>query len=291
LVFSRISLRSCYSVPDHRKVESPIVGGPLKSLSEFLLVYPELPLTALLIAFLFWHWQVAVGDRNRTEWFLVVTSLSIPLNASVQLFVHWFSAFRPLKEDLYIYHIDSFCGQPSFRIAQVVWAHPWLKATTGIVYELLPVAILGAFAANLWLRSMAETIEVARAFVLNLFALPLFYYLFPVSGPVFAFQHFPEWPAKHIVPHLIAIDHPSNGMPSGHASTAMLIFWFLRHWKWGQITGVMFLVLTLASTLGTGQHYVFDLICAIPYSVAVVRVTRSRPAKREHNAAVSAFQM
>ncbi len=247
----------------------------MNSFLEFLIVYPEVLLTCLLVIFLFWHWQVAPEDRTKTEWFLVITALSIPLNAVVQIFVQWFSTFRPLKEDLYIYHIDSFLGQPSFRIAQIVWAHPWLKMATGIIYVLLPVALLGAFAAYLWLRSVAETAVVARAFVLNLFALPLFYYLFPVSGPAFAFPNFPEWPTQ-VVPHMIAINYPSNGMPSGHASTAMLILWFLRHWKWGRIAGGTFLALTVLATLGTGQHYLFDLICAIPYSAAVVWVTRPR---------------
>lgn len=243
-------------------------------------VYPEIPITALLVVFLFRHWHKSPQDRLRTEWLLVATALSIPVNAAVQLFVRWFSTFRPLKEDLYCYQIDRLFGEPSFRIAQVVWAHPWLKVMTGIVYELLPVAILGAFAAYLWLRPMPESAAVARAFILNLSALPLFYFLFPVSGPAFAFPHFPAWPGP-VVAHMIPINYPSNGMPSGHASTAILTFWFLRHWNWGQIAGGTFLVLTLLSTLGTGQHYLFDLICAVPYSIAVLWFTRSRSHQEE----------
>jgi membrane-associated phospholipid phosphatase len=58
-----------------------------------------------------------------------------------------------------------------------------------------------------------------------------------------------------------------NGIPSVHASTALLVLWFLRRWWWGRISGVVFLILTIFATLGSGEHYLFDLFCALRYAI------------------------
>src|SRR5207247_2117622 len=70
-------------------------------------------------------------------------------------------------------------------------------------------------------------------------------------------------------PHMIPIDAAPNGIPSVHMATALLIFWFLRRWWWGSLIGLVFILLTILATLGLGQHYLFDLICAIPYAALV----------------------
>jgi PAP2 superfamily len=54
-------------------------------------------------------------------------------------------------------------------------------------------------------------------------------------------------------------------------TAALLILWFARHWIAGRLLSVAFLVLTVLSTLGAGEHYLFDLIVAVPYSAAVCR--------------------
>jgi membrane-associated phospholipid phosphatase len=133
----------------------------------------------------------------------------------------------------------------------------------------------------IWLASEAETALLARAFFLNLFLAVPFYLAIPVCGPAFAYPavwktfplHLPNDSPRHMIP----IDAAPNGIPSVHMATALLIFWFLRRWWWGSLVGFGFVLLTILSTLGLGQHYLFDLICAIPYAVLVYLLATYRP--------------
>jgi membrane-associated phospholipid phosphatase len=130
--------------------------------------------------------------------------------------------------------------------------------------------MLGAFAATLLLRPEREAIRVAQTFLLNLFAALPIYLLFPVCGPAFAFPSFPALPLAGLVPHLLAISAAPNGVPSVHMSSALLVLWFLRRWPWGRAIGGVYAALIVLSTLASGQHYLFDLLCAVPYTAAVV---------------------
>ena len=49
---------------------------------------------------------------------------------------------------------------------------------------------------------------------------------------------------------------------------------FLWHWRLGKVIGIVFLVLTVVATLGSGEHYAFDLICAVPYTWGGLYIAR-----------------
>jgi membrane-associated phospholipid phosphatase len=94
-----------------------------------------------------------------------------------------------------------------------------------------------------------------------------------VCGPVFVFADFPA--AQQRVPvHPIPVDAIPNGIPSVHVSTALLMLWFLREWPIGRAIGLIYLALTIGATLGIGQHYFFDLLCAVPYTFAILRMSQ-----------------
>ena len=87
---------------------------------------------------------------------------------------------------------------------------------------------------------------------------------------------FPDFPKRipaHVIPHaILLVGPPPNGVPSVHTSNALLACWFLRHWAAGRILSGFFLMLTVLSTLGFGEHYLVDLIAAVPYSWLVYRL-------------------
>jgi hypothetical protein len=61
-----------------------------------------------------------------------------------------------------------------------------------------------------------------------------------------------------------------NAMPSLHTAWALLIFWRTRRNRFAiRAVAGLFLLLTLLATLGLGEHYVIDLVVAVPYVVAV----------------------
>jgi hypothetical protein len=245
-------------------------------MTAFLITYPGFALVALLVPSLAVRWFVAPADRFRTEWMLAASLLIEPAGICAQLTANALSGLCPGKLDLYIYEIDRHMGAPSFVIGQAAAAHAWLRILLSVSYGLLPMAVLGVAAAYLYLRSLRETIQAGWAFVANLFlALPL-YIIFPVCGPGFAFRCFPARPAADLVPHLVAIAAAPNGIPSVHTSTALLCAWLLRRWAWGRVAGLSYLALIVLSTLGGGQHYLVDLLCAVPYTAAILWLTTPR---------------
>jgi len=59
-------------------------------------------------------------------------------------------------------------------------------------------------------------------------------------------------------------------MPSGHFLGALLMYWFSRQCRWQVHVGfAVFTALTALATVGLGEHYLVDLIAAIPFAAAI----------------------
>lgn len=247
----------------------------LSPLSGFALVF----LLAIISTI---RWFRAPSDRRRTELFLIAAVLVEPLCMAGQLIAQTLSSLRPFKYDLFIFQFDALFGQPSFQLGQLVFAHLWLRELVSASYGLLPAAMLLVFLAYLYLASESEAKRVAGTFVL-LFAGGVFIYLLiPVSGPVYAFPSFPALPASSTAAPIALPAAPPNGVPSGHTGAAFLVLWFLWRWNWGKAAGLTFVGLTVLATLGSGQHYLFDLLCALPYTALVLHICWHSHWKEQH---------
>ena len=65
-------------------------------------------------------------------------------------------------------------------------------------------------------------------------------------------------------------DAPRNAMPSVHVAATLLVFWNSIGWpKWARAITAVFLLLTVLATLGFGEHYLVDLVVAVPFCLAV----------------------
>ena len=236
---------------------------------QFVVVYPSIAVGFLLVLALMVRWFAVRSDQKRTEYLLVFTMFAVVLSSIAQAIANNLTRLRPMKYDLYVYRIDSFFGQPSFVLGRMVAENTALKILVSISYGILPMVIVAVFATYLYLRSGTETVATLRVFLVNLIAAVPLYLIYPVCGPQMAFAEFPEQPTFPPAPHLLGIASAPNGVPSVHMSSALLILWLLRRWTWGRLAGGVFAALTVLATLGSGQHYFFDLLCAIPYAAAV----------------------
>lgn len=237
----------------------------------FLLAHPGVTIVVLLVPALLLRWFLVPKDRKRTGWLLVAITLVEPMGMATELTANALSSLRPFKYDLYVYEFDIFFGSPSFRIGQEVSRHVWLHNLVSISYGLLPMAMFSVVLVYLRFDTKQEAIRVVLTFALLFFGGALVYLIIPVSGPVYAFHSFPAFPAPFIA-HPLALDAPPNAIPSGHTGAALLILWFLRKWRVGFVVGLAFLGLTVLATLGSGQHYLFDSLCAGPFAVLIVRL-------------------
>jgi PAP2 superfamily len=226
-------------------------------------------LSLLLMVCLVVRGLLVPSDRKRAARLFWVLLASTLVGAVAQMIANALSRFRPLKYDLFVYQADGFLGlQPSFVLGCFAAAHPWLGMTLAIAYSVLPVAVALVYGAYLWFGTEREPLTVLKTFALNLVVAPAFYLAFPVSGPAFAFPHFPMEQGR-VIPHLVSLNAAPNGMPSIHFSTALLILWLCWRWTLGRVLGSIYLLLIFSSTLAMGQHYLLDLIAAVPYAIGI----------------------
>ena len=197
---------------------------------------------------------------------VTLTALIGSLLASIA--VHHLSAIRPYKLDLFIYQIEAalFGFQPSFAMGRFLHHFPMLRTAALFAYDGMPLAIV----AILWLyvQRRWETFRLLCVLMVNLCAAIPIYLLVPVAGPRYAFTSFPN-AAPPFIPHWMFINAPPNGIPSVHFSTALLIYLFARRAPTGRILAWVYLLLTFAATLGFGEHYLLDLLLAIPYTYCI----------------------
>jgi hypothetical protein len=232
---------------------------------------PSVAACLLLVVVLTVRWFLVPADQRRTEYLLITAMFTSLAGGLCEFISARMSPLRPLKYDLFVYRIDGFLGfQPSFLLGRLVAPHLWAMLVLQLVYGLIPTAAALALFLYIWRRD-PDTSRVVFAFVLNVLFAPLFYLAFPVCGPQFAFPHFPS-AAGFVVAHAIPLVAAPNGVPSIHFSTAILIWWFCRRWRWASVLSFCFLVGTLLATLASGQHYLLDLVVAVPYTALVLLV-------------------
>lgn len=178
-----------------------------------------------------------------------------------------------LRYDLYVYRIDQLIhlGEPGVAMGQFLLPSVWGLWFINLSYGLIAAAVMFLLIAY---ESRPDFREVVYAILLSITLAPLLYAAFPVSGPRFAFTGFPSIPAL-VAPHVIHLHDAPNGVPSVHFAIALMVWWYARRWPIGLVLGTAFVLLTGVATLASGQHYIFDLVVAVPYTIAMVAAARA----------------
>lgn len=184
---------------------------------------------------------------------------------------------RPTVLDEYALLADHALAQPSWLVGRLVDAGgPILNALLHWVYIELPVAAM--VVAVYQLRNV-RTVGWPRHFLVPTFLLlgligPVIYLLFPVVGPEVAFgsaghgfqvgDYWPHaLPPTGLSPRAVAFDDvtPRNCVPSMHTAWVLAVFIHSRGGpRWLRSGGTLWLVCTIAATLGFGYHYGVDLV-------------------------------
>jgi hypothetical protein len=195
-----------------------------------------------------------------TTVFGMVTSFAVPL----------LNRIRPIKYDLYVYRIDGVFGfEPSFVLARAVRKSPFVAAFIVLCYRGLISAITAALAFHSISGSRREFRAAVRAFVLVIYVGAIFYVAIPVAGPRYVFKTFPMDAAAVSVSPVLVHAAP-NGMPSVHMSCALLILFFCWKDRVARRLAAIFAGLTAIAALATGEHYLVDLVAALPYTVLIL---------------------
>lgn len=178
--------------------------------------------------------------------------------------------------DLYTFVFDGSLGfQPSFACGRILAAKVWLFPLVKVTYEGIVLAMAAFYAAFMPRRKKPvwELIELLFAAAMVGY---LFFSVFPVTGPRYAFPaYFPGADLPYSILAGVRLERipvdwliPRNGVPSLHFTWALLMWWNTRSLpRWARATAFAFVLATAFDTLATGEHYLFDLIVAFPFSL------------------------
>jgi hypothetical protein len=179
--------------------------------------------------------------------------------------------------DSFLLAFDGSLGtQPSFVLGRFLpWGSTYWGLTT-VAYYALPFAVSVLYASHLASDRAGERQPVA---LLGLFLSMMvvgaaLYTIYPAVGPKHAFaQLYPmnAPPLKQIVLQPMTVpDDPRNCMPSLHLAGALAVWWNSRPCpRWGRTLAALLLCATIFSTLALGEHYLVDLVVAVPFTLVL----------------------
>jgi hypothetical protein len=181
---------------------------------------------------------------------------------------------HPKVLDLFMYSFDGSLGmQVSFLMGRAFSKWPVFKTVSMMFYDGLPVAMTLICARHIAART-SKAISVITAIVATGPIGVAFYNLFPALGPGivpqlgFPFHVLTRAQTMNLALVEIAVPGPRNAIPSLHMAWVLLIWWYSRGLSlWTRAIALLFLIFTVASTLGSGQHYLVDLVVGIPFAV------------------------
>jgi hypothetical protein len=149
----------------------------------------------------------------------------------------------PFKYDTILEGLDARWLFDAAVCRRLIESSPGLREATDATYLGLKNVVI------FWYGWHAATDSRPKRFLLSLLLAyavgPLFYMLVPAYGP-----------------HILTGKLP-NCMPSLHMATALLMVAYRP--KGGLIPALVFTIATAFVTLATGQHYVIDLVAALPF--------------------------
>ena len=245
--------------------------GHAHRLAGLILYYQGLGSFACLVAR---AWLPRCDPDGRQAILLLMAGTTLPLFviASRPMLV-LSSTANPETLDLLVFAFDHSLGfDPSAAAARFVLDSAVTRELALAVYAALPLVIAVAFAMQLRQRKGSpDSLLVFMAIALSGFPI---YFLYPVAGPFFAFgAQFPD----HLPALPVAVDvlpgAPRNGMPSLHFAWALALCFHARKSSFRARLGYhAFLWLTVLAILGLGEHYLIDLVVALPLVLVALAV-------------------
>jgi PAP2 superfamily len=216
------------------------------------------------------------SERKRLGYGFVPAALLVASEWCASYLLDLTEALHPKTFDLFLYSFDSSLRvEISFLVGQLLLKHPMLRTASLAIYIALPLPLALVYACQL--RRIGEkALPVMVAFLVTGPMGVLCYNLLPACGPVHLFgAAFPWHPLStadamrlNVVP--VVLKGARNAIPSLHLTWVLLVWWNSRGLARGVRTiAAVFLALTVLATLGTGEHYLIDLVVALPFSLMV----------------------
>jgi PAP2 superfamily len=162
---------------------------------------------------------------------------------------------------------------PGQTVTALFASFPWIAAASSAAYQGLLIfpPLYRGWALH---RGVRGGVNVMHAFAVAGIAGFILYQVCPAEGPVYSFgtrfpNHLPDWHEVSLAPYLSAGVH--NAIPSMHMAWALLVLWSaLELGPLALTIATTFAGFTALATLGSGEHYLIDLVVSAPLILAVV---------------------
>jgi len=211
----------------------------------------------------------------------VVAMPAFALTAATMLYAA--SGREPLTYDAILAAADRGFGFDASALAARALAQ-WtiLYWTSKFVYDSLPLALCVAVAARNRRIGPEDQERLIWKMILAAGCAFVVFSIVPACGPRFFWgDRFPLATTTADIPLRPMVVSPSdfrNALPSLHFTGALFVAWAFRPFNVViRSSAWVYAAVTVLATLGSGQHYLIDLVVAIPFAVVVDLTVR-----REH---------
>ena len=238
-------------------------------------------LGAFLMLGLRWLWSTGV-ERRKTYAVLAPGVAIVLFVLSAQRALSLANVLYAKTFDLYLYVFDgSFGFQPSFLMGRAMAASSLLRIACLLTYVSLPFVMALVYALRLPKGAERPSWDIITLFLLAGLGGWALYNVVPATGPLYVFAESFPWRAlpykslPRLFLELVPVNAgiPRNAIPSLHMAWAMLLYWNTKGLSRGLRTFLaVYAVMTVVSTLGTGEHYFVDLVAGVPFALAVQAV-------------------
>jgi len=174
--------------------------------------------------------------------------------------------------DWNFYRFDVSLGLPGYVLGRLIAKNPTLQGMTWLVYVFLSSAIAMVHAGQL-LKGRQNSPKIVPVVTSALIVGYGLYFVMPGVGPLYAFPNTFPWHPPALA-NLIGPAYFSNtfrnAMPSLHLTLAILLAWHSRELnKTSAFLANAFVLLTIFATLALGEHYLVDLVVAVPFALTI----------------------
>jgi len=260
--------------------------------------FAVLGFSALLLLGLRALWSEREGRENALALMVPAVVLIVFMLACANM-LRLTSGLSPETDDAWLYAFDGTLGfQPSFWVGRIMYNSIVLTRITLLTYLSLPFAMAVVCACRIPVAARRVSWHMLTVLSLAGVAGWLLYNVVPGTGPIYAFARDFPWNSvaykdlsKFALEKMsIPLGIPRNGMPSLHVGWLILLCWNGRGFpKVLRAALVLYLCLTVVATLGTGQHYLVDLVVSMPFALAVqAAASYTLPNKSRHITALVA---
>jgi hypothetical protein len=252
-------------------------GGSAGLYLLYALRHPTLPFALVTLSgiaasiCLLSRWALSRGKEHSRVGRIVALPMLVIVLSDVSVAPQMLTALLPKTIDNALLSADRllFLGaDPTYLAGGLALAVPHLRDFLGIWYLALGLGTVAVITPE------ALTKGALPRFVGSLVATGvcglLIFCVLPAVGPAHAFAGYP-----YTVPGAAApADGARNAFPSLHMSWAILMLLHARK-GWPRWLGIAFVVMTVAATLGLGEHYCVDLLAAVPFTLGIDWLVRA----------------